>query len=393
MNMLDYLEWRGDLPFDRDPLNEVDALILSLISYYEFEHFYQVVPDIVGYSLAEFVKLHDDNCSLLGEIDRNIVVENDILPLKTAPFVLSKAVLTDRFANIRIVDFRNVFDEDRVVQFAAVTFELTDGNRVVAYRGTDTSIVGWKEDCMLSYLDEIPGQAEAVRYINDSACGRKYYIVGHSKGGNEALYAFLKMNEERLRDVIAIYNFDGPGFLEKIHDSVRFLATKDKIRTFVPSSSIVGMMLEHDKGFLAVKSQGYGIKQHNPLFWEVKGSHFVLESNNEWVRDVADRTFSQFLKELSLEDRRFVTETVFSIVGSCGAKSFAELYEHPLRNTRIIVSAYSKLTDEHKSKLIEASKLLGFTWASNYRFGLRDLKPGDDKPKLKPLLNFVKKKQ
>lgn len=207
MNMLDYLEWRGDLPFDRDPFNEVDALIFSLISYYEFEHFYQIVTDVKGYTLAEYVQLHDDNVSIFGEIDRNIDVENEIMPRKTAPFVLSKAVKTERFANIRIVDFRNVFDEERVIQFAAVTFELPDGKRVVTYRGTDSSIVGWKEDCMLSYLREIPGQTEAVKYLNESEQGKKYYIVGHSKGGNEALYSYLKVKEERLADIVAVYNF------------------------------------------------------------------------------------------------------------------------------------------------------------------------------------------
>ena len=392
MNMLDYLEWRGDLPFERDPFNEVDALILSLISYYEFEQFYQVATDVRGYTLAEYVNLHEDNVQIFGEIDKNIDIENDIVPRKTAPFVLCKAVKTERFANIRIVDFRNIFDEERVIQFAAVTFELSDGIRVVAYRGTDSSIIGWKEDCMLSYLREIPGQAEAVRYFNEADSGKKYYIVGHSKGGNEALYTYVKMKEERVGDVLAVYNFDGPGFLDKIQDTPRYLEGKEKIHTFVPSSSIVGMLLEHVKDYIAVKSQGYGIKQHNPLFWEVCRANLVTEVDNVWVRDVAEHTFSEFLKEMTNEERKFVTENVFSIVSSCGAKSFAELYEHPFRNTKIIVATYSKLPDEHKDKLIKASKLLGFSWASSYRFGLGEVKPTDKQPLLKPFFSLGKKK-
>jgi len=393
MNMLDYLEWRGDLPFERDPFNEVDALIFSLISYYEFEHFYQILTDVRGYTLSEYVKLHDDNVEIFGEIDRNIDIENDIVPRKTAPYVLDLAVKTDRFGGICVVDFRNIFDEDRVIQFAAVTFELPDGTRIVTYRGTDSSIIGWKEDCMLSYLREIPGQAEAVRYMNESETGKKYYIVGHSKGGNEALYTFLKMKEERLDDVIGIYNFDGPGFLDRIQDSPRYKATKEKIHTFVPSDSIVGMLLEHEDDYVAVKSQCSGIKQHNPVLWKVRRAGFVSEVENEWVRDVADHTFAEFLKEMSLDDRKFVTEKVFSIVSSCGAKSFAELYENPIRNTKIIVSAYSKLPDDHKEKLIKASKSLGFSWASSYRYGIDEVKPGDKKPTLKPFFSFGKKKK
>lgn len=393
MNMLDYLEWRGDLPFDRDPFNEVDALILSLISYYPFEQFYSILTDVSGYTLSEYIKLHEDNLQVFGELIREIDIENDIMPRMTSPFVLCKAVKTERFANIRIVDFKDVFDEERTVQFAAVTFELSDDIRVVVYRGTDSSIVGWKEDCMLSYLREIPGQAEAVKYFNESESGKKYYIVGHSKGGNEALYTFLKIKEDRLDDVVAIYNFDGPGFLDRIQDSPRYKATKDKIHTFVPSSSIVGMLLEHEKDYVAVKSFGYGIKQHNQLFWEIKGPKLISENENEWVREVADHTFAEFLKEMTLEDRRFVTEKVFAIVSSCGAKSFAELYKNPIRNTKIIVASYSKLPDDQKEKLIKASKSLGFSWASSYRYGINEVKPGDNKPTLKPFFSFGKKKK
>lgn len=391
-NMLNYLEWRGDLSFNSNPLNEVDALIFSLISYYRFEQFNSIVGNVAGYSLAEYVQLHNNNADLFGDINKPIDIENDIFPSKTAPFVLCKAVLTERFAGVRITDFRNVFDEDRVVQFAAMTFDLGNGTNVVAFRGTDSSIVGWKEDCMLSYLPEIPGQTEAVKYFNDTEKGKKYYIVGHSKGGNEALYAFLKMDEERLNDVVATYNFDGPGFLENNRDTPRYQTTKDRIHTFVPSDSIVGMLLEHEKDYVTVKSGGFGIKQHNPLFWEIKGPVLMPENKNEWVREVADRTFTDFLKEMSLEDRRFVTETVFAIVNSCGAKSFSELQKNPIRNTRIIMASYSKLPDEQKEKLIRASKALGFSWAQSYRHGIGEVKPGDKKPLLRPFFKLRDKR-
>lgn len=390
MNMLAYLEWRGDLSFESDPLNEVDALIFSLISYYKYEQFSTVVGKVAGYTLAEYVQLHNDNSSVFGDINMEIDVEKDIFPAKTAPFVLCKAVKTKRFAGVRVVNFRNVFDEDRVVQFAAMTFDLGNGDSVVAYRGTDSTIVGWKEDCMLSYLPEIPGQTEAVGYFNETEPGKRYYIVGHSKGANEALYAYLKMNEDRLNDVVAVYNFDGPGFLENNQDTPRYQKTKDKIHTFVPSHSIVGMLLEHEKEYVAVKSQGYGFKQHNPLFWEVKGAGLVTEFNNEWVREVADLTFADFLKEMSLEDRKFVTETVFAIVNNCGVKSFSELYKNPIKNTRIIMASYSKLPDDQKEKLVKASKTLGLSWASSYRYGIGEVKPGDNKPLLRTFFKFWK---
>lgn len=392
MNMLDYLEWRGDLTFDRDPFNEVDALIFSLICYYEFEQFYKVTTDVKGYTLAEYVKLHEDNEQIFGELIKKIDIESDILPKKTAPYVLFNAVKTERFANIRIVDFRDIFDEERVIQFAAMTFELPDGKRVVAYRGTDTSIIGWKEDCMLSYLREIPGQAEAVRYMNESEKGKKYILVGHSKGGNEALYTYIKMKEERLDDVIAVYNFDGPGFLDKIQETPRYKATKDKVHTFVPSDSIVGMLLEHEENYKTVKSNSEGIKQHNPLPWEVKRNALVSDIKNEWVRDVADNTFSDFLNQMTLEDRKFVTEKVFSIVNLCGAKTFIDLQKNTIKNTKIIWTAYTSLPEEQKEKLLRASKCLGLSWASSYRNGINEVKNGDDKPLLKLFFKLIRRR-
>ena len=35
-NLLDYLDWRGDLPLSRDPFNEVDNLILAELSFVDF---------------------------------------------------------------------------------------------------------------------------------------------------------------------------------------------------------------------------------------------------------------------------------------------------------------------------------------------------------------------
>ena len=92
-NVFDYLKWRGDLSFSQDPPNEVDALILSLISYYEFEQFYQVATDVRGYTLAEYGKLHEDNAQIFGEIDKNIDIEFNIIPATFIPFfILSKHI-------------------------------------------------------------------------------------------------------------------------------------------------------------------------------------------------------------------------------------------------------------------------------------------------------------
>lgn len=36
-NIMDYMDWRGDLSFEADEFNEVDNLILAQLAYVDFE--------------------------------------------------------------------------------------------------------------------------------------------------------------------------------------------------------------------------------------------------------------------------------------------------------------------------------------------------------------------
>lgn len=326
MNMIDYLEWRGDLTFSQDRLNEIDALIFSWLSYFEFEnlngHRFSVVGTPLG-KIAEYAKLKP-----------KASYENTMIASQSAMFLLDAASKTERFRNIKITDFENIFDRDRVIQFAAVTFSIDEIHSVVAFRGTDTTTVGWKEDCMLSYSDEIPGQTEALSYFERQDMGIKYTITGHSKGGNLALYTFLKTSKDKISSIEALYNFDGPGFLQKLQQTERYADIKKRIHTFIPETSIVGMLLEHEKDYTVIKSDHSLISQHNGMFWQIKGKKFETKTGTDFSSRALDESFRSFLNDpdFQAKDKEFFVETIFKVLDQCGLKDFRDLNDDKLNS-------------------------------------------------------------
>lgn len=298
MNVIDYLSWRGDLSFAKDELNEVDALIFAWLSYYQFENFDRKL--IVNQKLK----------------DVPIVLENskirNILPYNSASILLDKAVKTSRYQNIKITDFQNIFDTNQTIQFFAISFEIDQNTDVIAFRGTDISAIGWKEDCYLALLDKTGAQDLALQFLENQPKDKKLIVVGHSKGGNLALFASIFAKENQ-KNISAIYNFDGPGFREKMQEKAEYLAIKNKIKTYIPSSSIVGMLLEHEENFEVIKSKGLLALQHDSMLWQVLGNQFEKELENNFFSQTFNKAFASFLncKEFDDNVKKDFVETIF----------------------------------------------------------------------------------
>lgn len=384
MNAIDYTISRGDLSFEVSPFNEVDAMIFSLLAYYQAERLIKMGIEIKGSTLLEVSRVHREKIKREYSLDAEFELERDIMPLKFAPYIMSQLIETDRFKDVKIVDFVERFDAETVVQFAAYTFELPNGDRVLAYRGTDDSTVGWKEDCMLSFLPRIPGQEEAAKYASALEKNKRYYITGHSKGGNEAMYAYLYMDEGKVENILGVYNFDGPGFLHDVFEMERYKANKEKIHSFVPSSSVVGMLLKHTNDYTVVKSISMGVKQHNALFWQVRCTKFDIEKGNEWKRQVSEETFAKFLSELSIDDRRHITDSAFALLEKSGVRSFAQ-FSHSTKTLATVMKELMKLPIEERKKLRGAIKRLSTVWASSYiKLSPKKAKVEKSKLKIKP---------
>lgn len=356
-NIIDYVLWRGDLPARQVPLGEADALILSYLSYMPMDG---IVPGEEG---GEPVTLRDAALAMLERSER----ENGPLAcsVKDDRRLLAALAQSVRFGTMRLCAFVNRLDGEAEEQFSAVTFLPPAGPAFIAYRGTDNTVVGWQEDFNMCFESEVPAQRDAVAYAERMAGTLQGGLIlgGHSKGGNLAAYAELFVSAETHRRIQAVYNFDGPGFNEEIVASAAFAQRKRCVQTFVPQSSIVGVLMENDEVMTVVRSDGVGIFQHNPYTWQVMGGSFVALPERTDSSHFADATVKHWLSSLSPDVRRRAIDGIFEVLGASDGRNVAELFEP--RKAMGVLRAAGSMDDETRRAVEETFRLLGEALGKN----------------------------
>jgi hypothetical protein len=345
-NIFDYLEWRGDLSFERDGFNEVDNLILSVLAYVEYEGL--VDGEIDGHrtilsKVAEYYQTH--------KFGSPAFYDNPFF--NQIPDLLQKTAAAARFHDIELSGYVNQIDDENSNQFSALVFSIADGLHYISFRGTDDTIAGWKEDFEMSFMDEIPSQKQAAEYIN-AVCTKLeggFYLGGHSKGGNLAVYAATQARSELQARIEGIFNNDGPGFQAHVIQGKGYQSMLGKISTYVPKSSVVGMLLEHGEEYKVVRSSGLGIMQHNALNWEVKGPGFVYE--NELTRNSrdTDKALRAWLSNLSIEQRADFIDALFDIIQATGAHTLSELSKEKLNAIDTMVKTFKNMDPSSQAML------------------------------------------
>ena len=342
-DLFDYLHWRGDLSFSQVPPGPVDALIFSALSYISFTGSPEELPDI-PISLRDASEEFFQGC---GQEDRCRV--------KADLKLLAAAAETERFGRTLLLQYRDVLIPEEDTQFAAISFLLDSNSAFLAFRGTDYSLTGWKEDFNMSFQESVPAQRLAAEYVRDFT--ERYpipmYLGGHSKGGNLAVYAAVFAPDEIKERIITAYSNDGPGFVEEIVSSPEFKKMESKIHTIVPQSSVIGMLLEHKEDYTVIESSfSGGFFQHDPFSWHVLGNSFVHLGELDAKGKKHDRVINEWLRRSSPEERRRFTETLFGVLESTGAKTLSDLSVDTLGKIRDAVKAYSGLDKESKEHLV-----------------------------------------
>jgi hypothetical protein len=228
-NMMDYLEWRGDLTFEQDGFNEVDNLIMSSLAYLEFDGIVSSEVNLNAVSLSDIEKQNSSRIDAFVQLSHNPF-------FKRLPELFHKAAQSQRYRDVKLSGYVNEINQKQSEQFSAVVFSINSGLHFIAFRGTDDTIVGWKEDFQMSFRDVVPAQKQAVAYLN-RVCPQlegKLYAGGHSKGGNLAVYAAAYADRETSDRLIAIYNDDGPGFQSKVIQSTGYRRILGRICTLLP---------------------------------------------------------------------------------------------------------------------------------------------------------------
>ncbi len=372
-NLMDYLDWRGDLPFQADGFNEVDSLILTQLIYVDFGGIAEGPESGAAVSLKEasarFWNTHTEE-EILAKVSMT----------KSAPFVMRRMAETKRFGEIALSRYVNEISEEEQSQFSVACMRLPGAGLYVAFCGTDDTIVGWRENFNMGYLAETPGQRKAVEYLSRVLAQEqeKVRVGGHSKGGNLAVYASVKCELQLQEKIAAVYSNDGPGFSREVIESESYRRILPKIRTILPESSIVGLLLEHQGACEVVKSSQNGVMQHDALSWEVLGARFIRTAHVAAESVLLDETMKSWIYQLSGDEREQIVETIFSMLEDAGIKTVDDFYGSPWKMMQELLKARSRLSGESQKLLSRALKLLWNEGNRALRRAVKERKQGSE---------------
>lgn len=371
-NIFDYLEWRCDIPFAQDPFNDVDNLILAELSY---AHFDGAVPaDGKRTPLKNVYKT-------FFEINSREELEKSEDILARTAFLMDGMMEGRRFSGTQISDFVDIVDTDRDMQMSAVTYILEDGTAYIAFRGTDNTIVGWKEDFNMSYLPETGGQREAVAYLNriGKKLRRPLRVGGHSKGGNFAVYASAFCDKSVRDRIIAVYSSDAPGFRREVTETEEYRAVIGKVKSIVPESSVIGLLLSSEAAHkYMVASSVKGMLQHDGMTWQVKRNGFVHAEQSDFSRFI-QHTQKDWLSKIDDSSREKYVNTLFSLLEATGADTFVEMKGQKLKSIEQILTTAKDLSDETLKLMVDITGELLGSGGRTIRQALADLKQERDK--------------
>lgn len=363
-NIMDYISWRGDLSFEQSQFNEVDNLILACFSYVNLDGIPAVTKQ-KGIGLKklteEFMKLHT-----MKEL------EADKSFIRLAPFMMMKMAKSVRFGKCVVRNYVNDIVTEAEQQFAAMEIVLEDGTSYVSFRGTDDTIIGWKEDFNLS-TGVVPAQKRAIEYlqkISEHTDGM-LRVGGHSKGGNLAIYGSV-MCKSAHEKILEIYSNDGPGFSREFQELPEMKEMMPKIIRIIPEYSIIGTLLEHEKEPVIVASSSKGLLQHDGFSWEVQGPALVR-------RDSLNKTALRFIEILhkwidgmDTEQKRLLIEDLFATLQASGYENLSEVQSGGLKSLAAMVKRVEKFAPESRGMMQELLTAICGGWLEQLQADTKD---------------------
>lgn len=341
--IVSYIKEYGKYTLQEMPLNEVDTLILSQLSYLKFD---SMVPSPTANQPSVTLK-----SILKHEAYEELYADKRYEKVNRSLF--QAAASSKRFGNLKLNNYISLLDEDWELQFSAMTFLFEDGLVYVAFRGTDENMVGWKEDFNMAYMCPIPAQEKAVQYLNlvGEHIARDFVVGGHSKGGNLAVYGAMMCKKTTQSRICAIYSHDGPGFLPQILQKPEFSMIHDRIHKLIPRSSVVGMMLQTQENYEVVECRKFGILQHDPFNWIVEENHFVKADNIHIHSALSDNSVNQWMANMDEEQRKEFIDQLFGIFETAGVTNLSDFKTEWKSLLPAIMTAIEQMGSESKDMM------------------------------------------
>lgn len=366
-NTIQYVKQYANVTFDQMPLNAIDILILTEIGYLEFE---DIISDSLDQRQGRTLK---EAADLYMTVKDERLKNNWVLNTKNRVTLLSEAGQVKRYESIYMYGYVNEIDLEIQKQFSAIMYGGLPDGVILAFRGTDDTLIGWKEDFQMTYLKKIPSQESAKEYLQKLVdVGQEPFIItGHSKGGNLAVYAAATAKRQVQKQLQAVFSFDGPGTNKTLVQSRGYQAIRDKIHAFIPQDSVVGKMLESDVVATVVKSNALGLIQHNSFTWQIKDNKFVELPETTKSSAEIDKTLTTWMYSLSDEELKEFFDIFFGLLFQTGVKTLGDVSADIFKTLQAVLNESRQLDDNKREMMIRIARLLFDTryevWADNFK--------------------------
>lgn len=349
-DIIDYALLNAHKDFDVLPYSEIDGLVLSQLAYLNYNGIVPTVED-------------DKDGVLLSQVAQAEDYEA-VFPLeRTAERnkkLLNAVAYSNRYGKIKVNYREDIFDSEKEIQFYAVTFIMPDGNACIAFRGTDATITGWKENFNMLFMSPVSSQKYAVKYVDTVAkkIDGKIYLMGHSKGGNLAVYAGTKCHNLAKSKFAAIQSYDSPGFTQEFIESEKYIQAEKIIFKFIPEESMVGVILNDSSKCRIIKSAGSGVMQHDPFLWQIdiENNDFIDGEKLLLSSQFFDATFNNWVNNATPKQREQFIDALFRMVDAANSenvKSFTELSENIKNNASAFYENLKELDPETRNLILK----------------------------------------
>ena len=381
-HLIDYLEKVENLTFDQEPLNILDKVCINEIGYLTYEKW------LTASDLKKSINLHDFAEGKELNPDYSFMVTKERVELAEA------IVRSRRFASLSLSNYRSVLDKEVEKQFAAMIFSLSELDyHQLVFRGTDDSVIGWKEDFQLTYSREIPAHRSAMTFLEDhlpNLSGR-ITVSGHSKGGNLALYSAVQSSTALREKIAELLLLDSPGLMKSLLEKPSYQELKARMTVIRPQDSVVGVMLYWDRPAQLVAAEGIGFAQHNALTWEVDlvANDFAYVDQPTELSQRLEETFQEWIETLPNQELKQVCDLVFDTILDSGIESLDDIGIQALPQIGQMLQGFGNLSDKQKNILQDGfNQLLWIFWKSgNKKSTLPKLELPDFIKKLSELRN------
>lgn len=381
-HLIDYLEKVENLTFDQEPLNILDKVCINEIGYLTYEKW--LTPS----DLQKTINLHD-----YAE-GKELNPEYSFMVTKERVALAEAMVRSKRFAGLHLSNYRSVLDKEVEKQFAAMIFSLPELDyHQLVFRGTDDSVIGWKEDFQLTYSREIPAHRSAMTFLEDhlpNLSGR-ITVSGHSKGGNLALYSAVQSSTSLREKIAELLLLDSPGLMKSLLEKPSYQELKARMTVIRPQDSVVGVMLYWEIPAQLVAAEGIGFAQHNALSWEVDlaANDFAYEDQPTELSQRLEETFQEWIETLPKQQLKQVCDLVFDTILDSGIESLDDIGIQALPQIGQMLQEFGNLSDKQKKVLQDGfNQLLWIFWKSgNKKTSLPKLELPDFIKKLSELRN------